>query len=308
MSFSSDCRAELCRLELSRLCCARAEAYGILLFSQNFSLDGIRIVTESRSLAHRLPRLFEAAFGFGFDMKLSSRKSEGKMTFLISRKEKLEAIGQLYGLARESISRHLNLAVLEEDCCRSAFLRGAFLSAGSATDPEKKYHLEFSTSHYHLSRELSALLLEMGFSPRQTVRKSNYIVYFKASESIEDLLMVMGGPVSALEIMNAKVEKELRNRVNRQVNCETANLGKTVDAAQSQVEAIRRIQNTQGLDSLPPALRETALLRLEYPEASLTELARLHPGGLGKSGLNHRLRKLLSLSQRQGEGKEQSDD
>jgi DNA-binding protein WhiA len=159
------------------------------------------------------------------------------------------------------------------------------------------YHLELITRHYNLSREVMALLLDMGFAPKMTVRKSNYMIYFKDSESIEDFLTKCGAPLSAIAVMEAKVEKELRNRVNRRVNCETANLSKTVDAAQRQIAAIERLLESGGFDSLQDKLKEAALLRMEYPEAALGELTAAAQFKVSRSGLNHRLAKLVEMGE-----------
>ena len=137
MSFSGEVKYELCRGEFSKLCCARAEAYGVLLFAQVFSSKEVRVTTEHRGFAHRLPKLFQAAFGFGFDLKLSPRNGAGKAVFLLHRGDKLSALSDYYGFSQTDLARHLNLAVVEEDCCKAAFLRGAFLAAGSVTAPEK---------------------------------------------------------------------------------------------------------------------------------------------------------------------------
>lgn len=156
-------------------------------------------------------------------------------------------------------------------------MRGAFLSGGSVTDPAKRYHLELTTSHYKVSRETCALLLDAGFSPKETTRGGNSILYFKQSDMIEDFLTAIGAPVCAMGVMEAKVEKDLRNGINRRVNCETANLTKVVDASIEQVAAIRKLQKQGRLKELPPKLRETAKLRLDNPEATLQEPCR-HAG------------------------------
>ena len=168
------------------------------------------------------------------------------------------------------------------------------MAGGSVTDPEKRYHLELTTSHHYVHRELQSLLMEMGFEPKIINRNSNYVTYLKRSEAIADFLTTLGAPLAAMEIMNAKVEKNLRNGVNRWSNCDVANLEKAVDAAQSQIEAIRRLDRGVGLATLPEKLRETARLRLENPELSLSQLAQL--AQVSKSCLNHRLRKLMELS------------
>ena len=173
-------------------------------------------------------------------------------------------------------------------------MRGAFLAGGSVTDPEKRYHLELATTHYSVSREAYSVLLEMGFSPKEAERKGNRLLYFKKSEHIEDFLTTIGAPISAMDVMSAKIEKDMKNSINRKVNCDSANADKVVAAAAEQMEAIRRIDRLYGLDSLPEKLQEAALLRFANPEASLADLAQLSYPPVSKSCLSHRLKKLLT--------------
>ena len=295
MSFCSDVKAELSRHPMNKTCCAVAEAYGVLLFCNTFSPQGIRIVTESRDFAQRLPRLFRKAFSVGFDQIPDSER--GKQVFLLEDPQKLRKIYDAFGLEpKTTVTLHVNLGVLEEECCRISFLRGAFMAGGSVTDPEKRYHLELATSHLRVSREVYSLLMESGFFPKDTTRGGNSILYFKQSDSIEDVLTTLGAPVCAMRIMEAKVEKDLRNGVNRRVNCETANLGKAVDAAQEQLAAIRRLEAKGTYADLPDKLRKTAELRKDNPEATLLELAQMQDPPLTKSAINHRMRKILELS------------
>ena len=292
MSFSSDTKAELCRVAIQKHCCALAEAYGILLYCNMFTADEIRIVTSSPEFAERLPKLFKRAFNASFD-SIPSADIKGKQTLSITNKEHIRQIFAAYGYeAKGILAHHINLGALEENCCKASFLRGAFLAGGSITDPSKSYHLELVTDHYNVSRETFSILLELGFSPKDASRGGNYIIYFKQSETIEDFFTLMGAPVSAMDIMSAKVEKDMRNAVNRRVNCDSANADKIVLAAEEQLEAIRRIERTTGLDDLPDKLREAALLRIANPEASLTDLAALSIPPVSKSCISHRLRKL----------------
>ena len=296
MSFASETKEELCRGELSRRCCAQAEAYGALLYCNSFSAGGVRIVTESEAFAARLPQLFQKAFKVRFD-RSPAEGERGKRVFLLEDREKLSRLIQTFGYdPRESVAHHINFAVLEEEHCRSAFFRGAFLAGGAVTNPAKRYHLELATSHYNVSREMTALLQEAGFSPKETTRKSNYITYFKQSEAIEGFLIQMGAPLAAMGLMNAKAEKALVGSVNRRVNCEAANLDKAVDAAMDQVMAIRALERRGILAELPEKLRTTAALRVENPDLTLTQLAALCDPPVTKSCLNHRLRKLVELS------------
>ena len=205
MSFSSDVKAELCRLPIHKTCCAVAEAYGILMFCNTFTTRGIRIVTESRDFAARLPRLFRKAFGVEFDQQPEGET--GKLVFLLENREKLRQIFRCFGLeADTTVTLHVNLGVLEDECCRISFVRGAFLAGGSVTDPEKRYHLELTTSHLKVSREVYSLMLELNFMAKETQRTGNYILYFKQSDYIEDFLTTIGAPVCAMRIMEAKVE------------------------------------------------------------------------------------------------------
>jgi len=296
MSFASDTKQELCREPVHRRCCAVAESYGILLFCNTFSEKLIRIVTESKDFAQRLPGLFKKAFGVGFD-DLPDIEQGGKLIFQIHDRQAIAHIFDAFGLTAENnLALHINLGVLEEECDRISFLRGAFLAGGSVTDPEKRYHLELTTSHLKVSNEAYSLLLEQAFQPKDTMRNGSSVLYFKQSDAIEDFLTLIGAPVCAMRIMEAKVEKDLRNGVNRRVNCETANLGKAVDAAQEQIAAIRQLHAAGVLEQLPEKLQKTAQLRMEHPEATLTELAQLHEPILTKSAVNHRLRKLMEAA------------
>ena len=299
MSFAGQAKQELCRSGLNRKCCAQAEAYGVLMFCNQFTASEIRVMTENDALAARLPQLFKKAFKLEFD-RVPEPGSTGKRTFAITGREKISAIREVYGIEGVgTVAHHINFAVLEESCCRLAFLRGAFLTGGSVTDPEKSYHLELVTSHFNASREVLALMQECGFNPKQATRKSNYIAYFKRSEDIEDFLTGIGAPLAAMEIMNAKVEKTLRGSVNRRVNCDAANLDKAVEAAQVQIEAIRTLHQSGLLDGLPDKLKEAAGLRLAHPEDTLVQLAERCDPPITKSALNHRLRKLVELGQEQ---------
>ena len=298
MSFSGDVKRELCRVGLGRACCARAEAYGVLLYCNTFTAREVRIITECEEFAIRLPELFDRAFG-GMTFDRMPTALEQKYIFQVSDGEKLERIIDAFGFdARQSPVLHINFGLLEEDCCRAAFLRGAFLAGGSVTDPSKRYHLELETSHAQASRELQALLTDMGQRPKQVARGGYQVTYFKNSDQIEDLLTLMGAPLSAMALMNTRAEKELRNGVNRRVNCESANLDKAVDAAQEQLEAIRRLYELGRVEELSPQLKETVILRETYPELTLSQLAEEFDPPVTKSCLNHRLRKLVELSKK----------
>lgn len=295
MSFASEVREELCRTRPEKRSLA-AECYGILLYCNTCSKQEIKIVTESRCFAERLPRLFRRAFGVDFD-QFPSLMQPGKLSFCIDDPEKLDVIFSAFDQEHESLSLHVNFGVLEEDACRQSFLRGAFLAGGSVTDPDKRYHLELTTSHYKVSDETYQLMLELGFAPKALRRGGSSILYFKQSEMIVDFLTAIGAPIAAMKIIEAKMEKELRNGVNRRCNCDTANLGKAVDAAQQQLSAIRLLRKQGRLEALPEKLQEAALLREAHPEATLSELAAMVSPPLSKPAMSHRMKKLIEASQ-----------
>ena len=293
MSFSSDAKAELCKDFINKKCCALAEACGVLLYCSGVSADQIRLITESEAFANRLPQLFHKAFKIEFD----EIQSGGKFYFLIRDRSKIEQIFDAIGYSpAQSVSLHVNYGLLEKDCCRQAFLRGSFLSGGSVTDPAKRYHLELATNHHKVSRETESLLLDQGFSPKASMRKGVSILYFKQSDFIEDFLAFLGAPVAAMGVMEAKIEKDMKNKINRIVNCDNANTSKVVEAAQSQIAAIRSLREQGRLEKLPEKYSQTAALREENPEATLVELAEMFDPPITKSALNHRLRKLVELA------------
>lgn len=297
MSFSSKTKEELCRQPITRRCCAVSECFGILLYCNTFQQNLIRIVTESEEFAKRLPRLFRKAFGLSFDRVPEPGTGRSKRIFEIQDPEKLREIRESFGYSTPGEPvLHVNYSVLEDDSCICAFLRGAFLSGGSVTDPGKRYHLELSTTHYKVGRETHALMLELDLKPKETERGGNIVLYFKQSDYIEDFLTTIGAPVCAMGIMEARVEKELTNGVNRRVNCETANLTKVVDAAQEQIAAIRRLRQCGKFEALPEKLRTTAQMRMDNPEATLTELSEMMNPPVTKSAMNHRMRKLIALA------------
>ena len=197
----------------------------------------------------------------------------------------------------DTLSLHINLPIVEEDCCKTAFLKGAFLAGGSVTDPTKSYHLEIATTHHSVAREAYSFIHEsLGFYPKTAKRGGGQVLYFKNSELISDFLTFLGAPVCAMGIMEARLEKELNNKVNRRCNCDDANTSKVVEAAQEQLAAIRLLHERGIIDSLPEKLKQAAIAREENPEASLTELAVLMEPPITKPAMNHRLKKLVEMA------------
>ena len=302
MSFSSEVKTELCRAELRRRCCAIAECYGVLLTCNSFSPAGVKIITEHPQFAERLPLLFKKAFSVTFD-SIDTRETRGGKQIAICRIDDPAKLVRIYETLElpegGNVALHLNRGVVEQPCCEISFVRGAFLSGGSVIDPEKRYHLEFSTAHRQVSAELFSLLLDVGFRPMETERNGAHVLYFKNSDQIEDLLTTLGTPVCAMRVMEAKIEKHMRNKINRLCNCDAANTDKIVSASLAQRAAIEKLRARGKLDSLPETLAEIVRVREANAEASLAEIAAQL--NISKSAANHRFRKLAELASKQEE-------
>jgi len=297
VSFSANAKAEICKGFPQKNCCALAQCFGVLLFCNSFGADGIRIITESKEFAEILPKLFRKAFSLNFDIN-PEPDSPGKLVFQITEPEKVEMIMSAYGFGvKDTLALHVNLPIVEEDCCKAAFLRGAFLAGGSVTDPEKGYHMELTTTHASVSREAYALMQEaIGFAPKSARRGGGHVLYLKQSDMISDFLTFLGAPIAAMGIMEARLEKELNNKVNRRCNCDEANTSKVVEAAQEQLAVIRLLREQGKLAHLPQKLQQAAKAREENPSASLTELAAMMTPPITKPAMNHRLKKLVEAA------------
>lgn len=297
ISFSGSAKAEVCRTIPQKHCCALAQCFGILLYANSFSSDSVKIVTESREFAYILPKLFMKAFDLEFD-SFPSLESPGKLIFQIYDTDKIAEIMSAFGFdTQDTLALHVNLPIVEEDCCKNAFLRGAFLAGGSVTDPEKGYHLELTTTHSSVSRETYTLMEEvLGFYPKTAQRGGGQVLYIKQSDLISDFLTYLGAPIAAMGIMEAKLEKELNNKVNRRCNCDEANTSKVVDAAQEHLNVIRILRERGMVEHLPKKLHQALIAREENPEASLSELAALMEPPITKPAMNHRLKKLAELA------------
>jgi len=257
----------------------------------------IKIITGNKFLGERIVALFIKAFNTSFDV-MPDEDQEGKQAYIIKKADKITRIFETYGFSKENLlAHHVNLGILEDECCRVSFARGAFLTGGAVTDPAKSYHLEIVTAHYNVSRQTYSLLLEMEFLPKETSRSGNYIIYFKHSTAIEEFLTLIGAPIHAMKLMSTKIEKDMRNTVNRKVNCDTANVSKTVDASAVQVEAITRLKTDGKLEKLSSKLQQAAMLRIDNPELSIKELADISAPPVTKSCMNHRIRRLMALAE-----------
>ena len=298
ISFSGNAKAEMAKVFPQKNCCALAQCFGILLFCNSFHSDNIRIITESREFAAILPKLFKKAFNVLFDI-VPDEDTMGKLCFQITERENIQKVMASYGFdARDTLALHINFPVVEEECCRTAFLRGAFLAGGSVTDPSKGYHMELAPTHQSVSKEANILVEDaMGFSPKIAVRGGSRVLYLKQSDQISDFLIFLGAPVASMGIMEAKLEKEMNNKVNRRCNCDDANTSKVVEAAQEQLSAIRVLRQNGAFEHLPGKLLQAATARENNSEASLSELASMMEPPISKPAMNHRIQKLLKLAQ-----------
>lgn len=296
-SFSASAKAEVCRYFPQSHCCALAECFGILLFCNSFRNDSIKIITESSEFSILLPKLFKKTFGFGFDIQ-NGEGNTGKFIFQITSPDKLSQIMDAFGFnSRETLALHINLPVVENDCCKTSFLRGAFLSGGSVTDPAKGYHMELATTHQSVAGECYVIVEEiLGFLPKIASRGGSQVIYLKQSENISDFLTMLGAPVASMGIIEARLERELNNRVNRRCNCDDANITKVVEASQEHLNAIRVLREKNLFDSMPAKLKQAAEIREQNPEASLTEMAAMLEPPISKPAMNHRLKRLVEMA------------
>ena len=297
ISFSGSAKAEVCRVFPQRSCCALAECFGILLYCNSFTADSIKIITESREFAQLLPRLFKKAFDVNFD-SFPSLEAPGKLVFQIVDEDKITHIMESCGFSpADTLALHVNLPLVENDCCKAAFLRGAFLAGGSVTDPEKGYHMEITTTHKSVALETYVLLRELSDLNMKTAKRSGgQVLYIKQSDLISDFLTFLGAPVAGMGIITAKLEKELNNKVNRRCNCDDANASKVVEAAQEQLAAIRKLEELGVLDKLPAKIHQAAVARKAHPYSALSELAEMMDPPITKPAMNHRLKKLVEYA------------
>lgn len=300
MSFTSQIKAELCKIELKKRCCLRAECYGAWLFSKCFSIKENAFTTESAFVASRMLELAAAGAEVLPQMTyaVSRRRQPAYRVSLPGEQDRLRLLNE-FGHSGTEPSLRINRAVLEDSCCQVAFLRGAFLACGSATDPNKGYHLEFAAPYKNLAGDLYTLLGEaetFRISPSLVRRPGGYGVYLKDSGQIEDLLTFLGATGASMELMQVKMYKEVKNNINRKTNFETANMDKTYSASARQIAAIAAISDSMGLSSLPENLQELAALRLSDPELTLRQLGQRL--GISRSGVNHRLQKLIEIGEK----------
>ena len=310
MSFSSGVKDELSRHQTLARHCQIAEIAAIISMCGGVSISekdhySLKIQTENVYVARKYFTLLKKAFNIEVEVSIRQGTfSKGSRTYTVAVLNHEDAI-RILKAARlfnadmeieEQFSNSDNL-VIQKTCCRRAFIRGAFLAAGSISDPQKFYHFEIVCATVHKAVQLQEIMNDFGVDAKIVQRKKHFVVYLKEGSQIVDMLNVMGAHVSLMELENVRILKEMRNSVNRKVNCETANIHKTVSAAVRQIEDIRYIQQKIGFEQLSEGLAEIARLRLEQPEATLKELGMMLSTPVGKSGVNHRLRKLSDIAE-----------
>ncbi|MBQ9742811.1 MAG: DNA-binding protein WhiA [Ruminococcus sp.] len=306
MSFAHDVKKELSKQQTDVHSQDYAELYGMMLFSRRFSSSEIKLKTESISVAERYITLANKLFAPVIEKQSTLKANRDFInlhTISLIIPSECERIYSDFGHLSSSPSLRLNRANIEDDICRASFLRGAFMSCGSVNDPQKNYHLEFCAAYKNLCNDLCTLLTEIeecSLTPKVILRSGSYVVYLKDSEQITDLLTYMGAPSAAMDIMNAKAYKQMRNMANRRTNSDLANIAKTASAAARQLAAIEELDSTVGLASLPDQLYEIALLRRDNPELSLRDLGTLLDPPISRSGVNHRLTRLIELAELEG--------
>ncbi|MBN4062627.1 MAG: DNA-binding protein WhiA [Alkaliphilus sp.] len=305
MSFSSRTKGELARINLNEKCCQLAELAALVRMCGSLHLQGHRklsfdLTTENAAVARKAFRIIKRLFSLQAEVIVRRntrlKKNNHYLVSINHLSGSEDILGEIGILKRDGNFLDIDISIPKEivtkNCCKRAYLRGAFLGAASISDPEKTYHLEFVTNSIKHSKGLESLLNTFDLKAKTIKRKESYVVYLKEGDKIIDLLNIIGAHKALLDIENIRILKSMRNSVNRVVNCETANLTKVVNAAIRQVQKIEFIKQTVGLHKLPDNLREVAETRLNNREASLKELGKMLSIPIGKSGINHRLRKI----------------
>lgn len=313
MSFSGMVKEELSRQIGIGLHCRIAETAALLSACGKITAEGtLRFQTENGSVLRKYFTLLQKTFNIKTEISVreNNHLKKGTVYFIeLSDSEQVQAVLQSTKLKRDGENGETlsfcNALVTQQSCCKRAFIRGAFLASGSISDPRKSYHFEVVCQDEKKAKQLQEIIRSFQVDAKIVLRKKSYVVYVKEGAQIVDMLAVMEANVALMDLENIRILKEMRNSVNRKVNCETANINKTVNAAVKQMEDIKLIQRTIGFESLNEGLAQIAELRLQYPESTLKELGLMLVPQVGKSGVNHRLRKLSEIADGLRENKEE---
>lgn len=312
MSFASETKKELTQLD-PKECCARAELAALIRMNGSISLRNreidVAISTENAAIARRIYTLIKRLFAYDLELlvRKKMRLKKNNVYIVKIKSEAKELLKNLTIITDQFMFTHtIDPSLIANDCCKRSYLRGAFLAGGSVNHPESSYHLEIASVYEDHSQSLCELMNEFHLNAKMLERKNGYIVYLKEAEKITDFLNLTGAHRALLFFEDVRIVKDMRNSVNRLVNCDTANLNKTVDAAMRQVANIRYIEEEIGLDRLPDKLREVAYLRLQHQHLTLKELSEISENKISKSGMNHRLRKIDQIAEKIRRGEKES--
>lgn len=302
MSFSSTAKGEICRMSLTSECCELAELSSLIHTGGTINISAgafsLRMDTENAAVARRIFLLIKSLYGIHVktEMHTNQLKHNHIYSLYVDKNSARMVALDTRLIGEEGISLGTDTSFLGKRCCKIAFVRGAFLGGGSITNPEKRYHMEFVCSQKEFGLGLLNIIKELGVSAKMIPRNKSFVIYLKEGDAIVTLLTMIGAHASILNIENIRIFKSVRNNVNRKVNCETGNLSKTVNASVKQKESIEYIRTHMGLDKLSPGLLQVAQARIDYPDATLEELATIL-GATSKSGINHKLRKINSIAE-----------
>lgn len=307
MSFSSTIKEELSKHIGNARHCKLAEIAAIINMCGRMEFDeqknryGLMIHTENSSVARKYFTLLKKTFNINVEVATKKGRQLKKKriyeVYVLRKDDVYKVLSACHLLEEGKVCHRIDPLLVGSTCCKRAYIRGAFLAAGSMSDPAKTYHLEIADIHRSHSEQLRQMIEQFELDAKIILRKKYFVVYLKEGTQIVDFLNIIEAHVSLMELENLRILKEMRNNVNRIVNCETANLNKTVSAAVKQVSDIEYIRDTVGLNTLIEPLEELALLRLEQSEASLKELGEMLSVPVGKSGVNHRLRRISQYAQ-----------
>ncbi|MGO1468869.1 MAG: DNA-binding protein WhiA [Tissierella sp.] len=314
MSFSQKTKNELSKLPLGSRCCSLAELAALVRMCGTIQINSgkninLKFSTENASIARRIFSILKKSYDIEIEVMVRKnrqlKKNNNYLIVINDKKASKEILLDVEFLERENINifnpdYKINKNIIKNRCCKRAYIRGSFLGGGSISNPEKTYHLEMVTNNKEHAEDLSKTINTFDLNSKIVLRKENYIVYIKEGEKIVDVLNIMGAHQALLHLEDIRVLKDIRNNINRIVNCETANLGKTISASLRQINDIKFIDDHMGIHKLPKGLREISILRLENPDASLKELGKMLSNPVGKSGVNHRFRKIGEIAKELG--------
>lgn len=307
MSFSQEVKNEILRHRITKPCCNAAAAYAVACFGKYFDDRGVVLQTENEGVANFAQKVYRRC-GIQGDVLRKERPTGPVFEFSVKQPEEVRKLLDLFGHTGREPMLRIRPQPFKCQKCVQTFIATAFLCCGTMTDPEKSYNLEFLSTRHYLSQQLEAMLAEHDFHPHRALRKGANTIYVRAADHIEDLLTFMGAGGAAMRIMDQRLYNEMRNKTNRLSNCETANMGKSVQAAVQVQMAIERLKAAGALSALPEPLRQTARLRMQYPDLPLAKLAQKFDPPVSKAGLSHRFKRIQEAARSLPDGPQEEKD